>query len=238
MDPIEPLYIRLKEAIIHDVESNNLKPGDRLPSQRELCLQFKMSHMTVRRAIGELIAEGVIFAIPGKGLYVSEKKQPAETSMMGFTGEMTSQGYRVSSRILEKGLAPASTIIARALEIPPGAELAFLHRVRLVNDEPISLQYSFLVHRFCPGILDYIHEDTSLYAVLKQVYQIELVNTITTVESALAQKNQADLLELSLPAALMTIEQINSKDGKQAVEYSRLAYRGDRYVMQTKLQQL
>lgn len=238
MDPKEPLYIRLKETIIRDIETGELKPGDRLLSQRELCLKFEMSHMTVRRAIDDLIAEGVIFAIPGKGLYVSSKKHPAETTMIGFSGEMTTRGYTVSSRILDKGLIPASTVIARALDIQAGSELAFLYRLRLVNNEPISIQYSYLVHRHCPGILDLIHENTSLYSVLREAYRIELVNILTTVESTLAQKNQADLLGLQLPAALMIIEQINNREGRQAVEYSRLAYRGDRYVMQTRLEQL
>lgn len=238
MDTSTPLYARLKERIIQDVESGQVRSGDRLPSQRELCQQFKMSHMTVRRAIAELIAEGVIHSIPGKGLYVTEQKHPAETTMIGFTGEMTARGYTVSSRILEKGLLPASTVIARALEVSVGSELAYLNRLRLVNDEPISLQYSYLVHAHCPGILAHIYEHTSLYAVLSQVYQIDLVNSITTVEATLANKTQADQLSLSIPSALLVVEQINNKDGKFPLEYSRLAYRGDKYVIQTQLQQL
>ena len=234
----EPLYARLKERIIQDVETGVFKAGDRLPSQRELCQQFNMSHMTVRRAIDELVAEGVVFGIPGKGLYVSEKKHPAETSMAGFTGEMTARGYVVTGRILGKSLVSASTVLARALDIPAGSELAFLHRLRLINGEPISIQYSYLVHRCCPGILDLIQENTSLYSVLSQVYKIELINSITTVECTLAQRSQADLLGLPLPAALMMIEQINKQGGKQSVEYSRLAYRGDRYVMQTRLNRI
>jgi GntR family transcriptional regulator len=238
MDMSTPLYARLKERIIQDVESGQVKPGDRLPSQRELCQQFQMSHMTVRRAIAELITEGMIYAIPGKGLYVTEHKHPAETTMIGFTGEMSARGYKVTSRILEKGFLPASTVIARSLEIPVGSELAYLHRLRLVNDEPISLQYSYLVHTLCPGILAYIQENTSLYAVIKQIYNIELVNSTTTVEATLANKTQADQLGLSIPAALLVVEQINNKDGKYPLEYSRLAYRGDKYVIQTQLQQL
>ncbi len=238
METIEPLYAQLKESIILDLESGKIKPGDRLPSQRELCQHFNMSHMTVRRAINELIAEGVIYAIPGKGLYAAEKKHPAETTMIGFSGEMSALGFAVTSRILEKSLVIASTVIARALEIPTGSELAYLHRLRLVNNEPISLQYSFLVHRLCPGILDHIHENSSLYEVLKQVYKIDLINNSTTVEATLAQKSQADMLGLPVPAALLVIEQINNIDSKQAIEYSRLAYRGDRYVMHSRLQQV
>jgi GntR family transcriptional regulator len=238
MDPNEPLYAQLKEKIIQDLESGSIKPEDRIPSQRELCIQFNMSHMTVRRAINELIAEGVIYAIPGKGLYAAKQKHPAETSMIGFSGEMTARGYTVTSQILEKSLVLASTVIARALEIPAGSELAYLNRLRLINGEPISLQYSFLVHRLCPGILDHIQENSSLYEVLENVYKMDLVNSSTTVEATLAQKSQADMLGLPIPSALLVIEQINNNDTKQPVEYSRLAYRGDRYVMHSRLQQV
>jgi GntR family transcriptional regulator len=238
MNMSTPLYARLKERIIQDVESGLVKPGDRLPSQRQLCQQFQMSHMTVRRAIEELVAEGMIHAIPGKGLYVTRPKHPAETSMLGFSGEMSARGYRVSSQILEKGLLPASTVISRSLDVPVGSELVYLYRLRLVNQEPISLQHSYLVHSLCPGILDHIQEHSSLYTALNQIYKLELINSSTTVEAALANKSQAEQLGLSLPAALLVVEQINNKDGKQPLEYSRLAYRGDKYVIQTQLQQV
>lgn len=228
------LYTQLKEHIIHDVESGKYAPGDQLPSQRELVQQFNMSHMTVRRAISELLTEGVIQAIPGKGLYVPEKKHLTETSMVGFTGEMSALGYHVSSRILEKSLIPASTIIARSLNIEVGSELAFLSRLRFINGEPISFQYSYLAHQFCPGVLDLIEEESSLYEVLLQVYKISLINTITTVEAVLAQASQCTLLNLREPAALLIIEQINTNESRQGIEYSRLAYRGDKYVMQTR----
>jgi GntR family transcriptional regulator len=238
MEASAPLYAKLKEFVVRDISSGVLHPADKLPSQRELCIKFKVSHMTVRRAINELVNEGVIYAIPGKGLYVAEKKYPAETTMLGFTGEMNQRGLYTTSRILDKGLVPASTVIARALNIEPGTEMAYLYRLRLVNNMAICLQHSYLVHQRCPGILDYMQEDISLYAVLRDIYHIHLVNSITTAEAVLAQKNQAELLGLGLPLALLVIEQINTLENNQAVEYSRLAYRGDKYVMQTRLQLL
>lgn len=234
METSEPLYVQLKETIIQDIKTGTLRPGDRLPSQREMCQMFHVSHMTIRRVIVELVNEGVIYAIPGKGLYVHEHKNYAETSMLGFTREMTARGFKTTSQILEKGLLYASTVIASALNITTGSELVFLKRLRFINGEPISLQHSYLVHRHCLGILDLIDENASLFSILQEVYRLPLVNITTTVEATLAHKNQANLLNLKLPAALLMIEQINGLDLKQPLEYTRLAYRGDKYVMQTK----
>jgi GntR family transcriptional regulator len=62
-----PLYAQLKEQIIAAIARDDLAPGDQIPSQRALCEAYHMSHMTVRRAISELLHEGVIYAIPAKG---------------------------------------------------------------------------------------------------------------------------------------------------------------------------
>src|SRR5687767_117570 len=84
-----PLYAQLKEQIIAAIARGDLAPGDQILSQRVLGEKYRMSHMTVRRAINELLHEGVIYAIPGKGLYVTEQKQDAEPPLRGFTEDMT-----------------------------------------------------------------------------------------------------------------------------------------------------
>ncbi len=60
MNSALPLFAQLKEAIIEAINRGEFKRGDQLPSQREFCQQYQMSHMTVRRAINELVNEGVI----------------------------------------------------------------------------------------------------------------------------------------------------------------------------------
>src|SRR5688500_2382702 len=96
-----PLYAQLKESIIAAIARGALAPGDQSPSQRCLGERYGMSHMTVRRAISELMNEGVISTSPGKGLYVTERKQPAESGpLTGFSEEMARRGMRASSKLL------------------------------------------------------------------------------------------------------------------------------------------
>lgn len=230
-----PLYAQLKEDIIASIARGDLAPGDQLPSQRELCEQYEMSHMTVRRAINELLGEGVIYAIPGKGSYVAEQKQVAEAGpLIGFTEDMARRGMTASSRILTAEIVGASTVLGQVLDVELGTPLVHLRRLRLADREPMAIQTSYLPHTLCPGLLQHDLEQGSLFEVLRSVYELRLVESAVAVEAALANEEQADLLGLKLPTALLITEQLTYLDTGQAIEFVRSAYRGDRYLMRAR----
>lgn len=225
-----PLYAQLKESLISAIARGEFMPGDRLPSQRILCERYGMSHMTVRRTISELINEGIIYAIPGKGLYVNGRKQDAESGpLIGFTEDMARRGMRASSKVLAAEIIGASTVLASALGVAVGTPLVYLRRLRLADGEPMALQGSYLPHALVPGLLKHDLEHGSLFELLRNDYRLHLARGTTVVEAALANEEQARLLGLSLPAPLLIVEQLTYLDTGQAIEFVRTAYRGDRY---------
>lgn len=230
---MEKTYLQLKHGVISDISCGNYKPHDRLPSQRDLGKQYALSHMSVRRAINELVSEGVIYARPGKGLYVAENKQEAELGpLFGFTEDMALRGMTASSRVLDADLVAASASLAHLLKVPVGAPLVYLRRLRLADDEPMAIQASYLPHALCPGLLGLLKEgqgQLSLFALLRQHYNLKLADGDTAAEAALASPEEAELLGLSLPAALFVTEQITFLDDGRPVEFVRSVYRGDRY---------
>jgi GntR family transcriptional regulator len=225
-----PLYAQLKESLIAAIERGELAPGDQIPSQRVLCERNSMSHMTVRRAISELISEGVIYAIPGKGLYVTEHKQDAESGpLIGFSEDMARRGMAASSRVLAAELIGASTVLASALGVEVGTPLVYLRRLRLADGDPMALQGSYLPHALCPGLLEHDLAKHSLFELLRGEYRLYLASGTTAVEAAMADEEQAKLLGLPLPAPLLIVEQLTYLDSGQAIEFVRTAYRADRY---------
>lgn len=233
MKASQPLFVHLKETIIATIARGEWLPGDRLPSQRDLCRQYQMSHMTVRRAINELINEGVIRAIPGKGLYVAKKTRAADSSsLLGFDQQMTRLGFTPSTRVLEAKLVSASTVLAKVLGVTPGAPLVYLHRLRLANGEPQSLTSVYLPHALCPGLLEKRLENDSLFATLRNRYHLNLTSSLSTIEAVLADEAQALLLQLTMPAPLLVREQTTYLDTGRAIEFSRSLMRGDRYHIQ------
>jgi GntR family transcriptional regulator len=225
----QPLYAQLKETLIAAIRGGDLARGDKLPSQRELCERYRMSHMTVRRAISELLNEGVIYAIHGKGLYVAERKQDAERGLVGFSEEMARRGMTVASQVLAAEITAASTVLAEALGVAPGTALVHLRRLRLADGQPMAIQTGYLPHALCPGLLAHDLAHQSLYELLRGHYGLRLAESLTVVETALADDEQARLLGLALPAPMLITEQISYLDGGRAVEFVRTAYRGDRY---------
>jgi GntR family transcriptional regulator, N-acetylglucosamine utilization regulator len=224
-----PLYAQLKEQIIAAIARGDLAPGDQIPSQRVLCEDYRMSHMTVRRAISELLHEGVIYAIPGKGLYVTEPKQDAEPPLRGFTEDMSQRGMVASSQVLAAEIVGASTVLSSALGVPIGTALVYLRRLRLADGAPMAVQGSYLPQALCPGLLEHDLGRGSLFDLLRNVYHLRLADGTTAVEAALADAEHARLLGLRVPAPLLVVEQLNYLDNGQAIEFVRSAYRADRY---------
>jgi GntR family transcriptional regulator len=189
-----------------------------------------MSHMTVRRAISELTIEGVIQSIPGKGLYVAQKTQPADAEpLLGHDQQMAQLGMKPSTRMLNAEVVNASTVLAQSLNVAVGAPLVYLYRLRLADGNPMALTSVYLPHALCPDLLDHDLEHGSLFATLRNVYGFTLGNSTSTIGAVLADDGQAKLLDLSSPAALLFKEQITYLDTGQAIEISRSFIRGDRY---------
>jgi GntR family transcriptional regulator len=196
--------------------------------------EYSLSHMTVRRAINELISEGVIYAQQGRGLFVAEPKQNAELGpLYSFTEDMALRGMKASSRVLEARTISASTMLAQTLQVMVGSPLVHLQRLRLADDEPMAIQSAYLPQALCPGLLDHSLENISLYQLLRGHYRLNLVDSQTAAGADLASEQEADLLRLTLPAALLVTEQITYLDNGKPIEYVRSVYRGDRYRLQT-----
>jgi len=222
MNPQLPLYAQLKEAITSAISRGEFAPGDQIPSQRELCEKYGMSHMTVRRAISELVNEGVIYAIAGKGLYVAQRKQPAEMgSLVSHKEHMKRLGMQPATRLLDARIVPASRALAQVFGVAVGTPLVYLRRLRLGNGKPISILACYLPHHLCEGILDIDLEEESLFDTLRNQYGLTLVGSVSTIEAILASDEQAALLELTLPAALLVKQQITHLDDGQVIELSR-----------------
>ena len=227
-----PLYAQLKIHITSAIASGELAPGDQLPSQRALAERHEASHMTVRRAIDELLHDGIIAAIPGKGLYVAAPKQQAESGpLVSFSDDMVRRGLLATSQILAAEIVGASALLAQIFALLPESPLVYLRRLRLADGAPMAIQTAFLPAAICPGLLTHDLASGSLYTLLRETYSLQLAEGHTTVEAALADIETAGLLGIAPPAPLLITEQITTDERHRPVEFVRSVYRGDRYRM-------
>jgi GntR family transcriptional regulator len=234
MNPSDlPLYAQLKSTFIKDITSGRLQPGERLPSHRDLGIHYGVSYMTVRRAIEELIRDGYVYSVPGKGTFVtiSEKQQAEEGPFISFTQDMARRGMVASSQLLSSGVITANISLANIMGVAIGTPLNMLSRLRLANDEPIAIQVAYLPYNRFPDLLSHDFSRQSLYAVLREIYHVVFDSSISAVEATLANEEEARLLGMTTPSALLITEQTTKDERGIAFEYVRSAYRADRYKM-------
>ncbi len=93
--------------------------------------------------------------------------------LLGFSQEMAQTGKVASNQVLEARIIPADPFLARRLQIQLGAEVVFLHRLRLLDGEPVANERAYLPHRLCPGILEHDFATASLYQVLSSQYNMK-----------------------------------------------------------------
>ena len=149
---------------------------------------------------------------------------------------MRQRGLSAETQVLSSELISAPEDIAELLAVNSNMELAHLERLRIADGEPISIEESFIIHRFCPNVLDGDYENHSLRRALEEEYGIELVSAHQKIRAIAASKDLARKLSISQGDALLYTERISYMSPDVPVEFIRIYYRGDRYVFHSELQ--
>jgi GntR family transcriptional regulator len=234
----DPLYNQLKESIVSDISAGRYGPHQRLPSERDLSNHYKVSRMTVRQALLELVRDGMIYTRAGKGTFVAGPKIDQRLrALSGFTQDINARGGKPSSRVLEFKVVSAIPDVAAALRLPLGTEVFLLCRLRLADGVPLALETAYLPFKLFPGFLDHDFTVESLYSVLENEYNCPLTQAEQTIEAALAGKREAELLEIATPAAIFKMQRLSKTHDGLPVEYVVSVYRGDRYKFHSVLLQ-
>jgi GntR family transcriptional regulator len=208
-------------------------------SERELGEKFRVSRMTVRQALTEMTREGILYTQVGKGTYVSEPKIKQELqTLTGFSQDMAARGSSASGRVLESKVIPATLTLAAIFSVPMNTELVLLSRLRLSDGNPLAIEVAYLLHRVCPGILDFDFSKESLYHILGTRYNTHLVHAEQTMEASLASPQEIELLQTTSPAPVLRIERFSYNEQNTLIEFVVSAYRGDRYKFHSTLQPL
>jgi GntR family transcriptional regulator len=155
MDPnsITPHYQQLEDQLLDAVACGHLMPGEPLPSEREFSKSLGISRMTVRRALTDLEARGRLQSRVGKGWYVSLAKIEQKLEQLsGFSADMRSNDLDVRSQLIEFKQEPASPTLAQVLGVDPGDLVYHVDRVRLINGDPVGLEYPRIPAHLCPGM--------------------------------------------------------------------------------------
>lgn len=229
-DSFTPMYFQIQTQLLNQIKSGQLRPGDALPGEEELTRIYGVSRMTSRQALQALTAQGLAYRQKGRGTFVLQPKVEKDIAhLLGFSAEMRTLGFKVSSRVLDKASASAPPEIALRLHVEPGAAALHLRRLRLVDAEPVAIEDVWLSQNQFPGIEKIDFGRCSLYEALRERYGVRIGSADEVIEARLANKQEAELLAIAPKSSLLMISRtLLSTDGKP-VEAGLSIYRGDRY---------
>jgi GntR family transcriptional regulator len=232
-----PLYLQLKDTLVADIKAGRYHVHQRLPSERELSERYKVSRMTARQALLDLAREGLVYTRVGKGTFVADSKIDQQLrTVTGFSQDIRARGSQPSSVVLEAKIIPATPEVASALHILIGADVITLARVRLADGKALAVETAYLPSTLCPNLLQHDFSIESLYHILEKEYGFLLTQADQTIEASLATTQEAELLKLTPPAAMLHMERLTVRQDGQPIEYVLSTYRGDRYKFRSQLQ--
>lgn len=223
------LYRQLKDWILGEIDRGVWATGSLLPSERVLGTELGVSRITVRQALRELVQEGVLESVPGKGFFVVERPTFPLHGLVSLTALASERGLEVANRVLAARQVPASAALARALGVDPGTALLYVSRVRLLDGVPTNIQHLWLPERRCRGLLEEDLERASIFALLTGRFGIELARAEVTISARIADADERRLLELGVGAPVLTVDQRTLDRGREVVEYSRSAHHPGRF---------
>jgi len=226
---IIPLYFQLADILREQIKGKKIKPGDPLPSEKELIAKYNISRGTIRQALTQLTHEGLIERFPGKGSFVIYPKvsQDANKDMGFFSKAIEAMGKIPSARVLEITAEKTTDYARSKLKLKKDDSAIFMKRLRLVDDEPWAIENAFFIKEV-GDILLKEGTESSLYRTLQEKYDYRFYKSENTLESSIADTDVAKLLGVVKGSPVMIAERTMFLVDGTVFEFSKDIYRGDR----------
>lgn len=224
------MYYQLKMILEEKISAGLYQPGDRIPSEADLCEKYTISRTTVRQALKELVNEGKLVRTQGRGSFVPRSwNNRSPYRLSGFSAEMRNQGIEIRTRILDKMVFIPDSGIKNLLKLEDDEAVIFIKRLRLDQSRHIGIENTYLpFERFFPLIGEDL-ENKSLY----QVFMDRFETIPTRVELTLAAVNRSSLeiqgFEVEEHVSLIHFNSITFDQNNQAFEHTVSYFRGDSF---------
>lgn len=233
------IYYQLKQVLIEKIKSGDFKENEQIPTEAELCKMFNISKAPVRQALTELESENYIYKIRGKGSFVSSNyiKQPM-AKLHSFTEDIEEIGHKPGARLLGKSIVPADFEVARALNIKEGGKTLQAVRMRYIDDEIYSLNYSYFSINKFPEIEQLDFNALSIYKVIEQGLNCEIVRAIQTLEATATSPTISKIIDRQIGSPLLLMSRVTfiRKDLKEMpLEFVKVYFMPDKYKCEVQL---
>lgn len=223
-----PAYQRIQGALRKVIDSGELRPGDAVPSERELARIHAVSLMTARHALATLEQEGVVERRRGVGTFVSTPKIHFNR-LMSYTEQMRSRSLNAASKVLFAEIVDDEPEATARLSLSPQSHILKIERLRHAGGEPFALETCYFSAKQFSGLLSEPLEHESLFRILERHFKVVLGYADEEVDATAADPRTAELLGVPKREPLLRIRQVIYSTKGSVIVYVLGLYRSDRH---------
>lgn len=238
---VQEYKIRPREAAWEHISaylvSRALQPGDRLPTEREMCQMWSLNRSTLRSALARLERDGTLEIRQGSGIFVARPKFRRNLqNLKSFSEESQIQGLSLENRVLSFSLMECDKQFSRRFQVLLGTPLWKLSRLRILDGTPVAIETSFFLQNRFPDIDRFDFAETSLFSLFENEYHAKPVRGEERVSITKITTEEADLLGiLDGSPAFWIVSQTRDAQG-ELLEYCRTVARADRLHLSSVLE--
>ncbi|PWG64575.1 GntR family transcriptional regulator [Spiribacter halobius] len=235
-DGKRPLYRVVEDHIRDLINSGELIPGDLIPSEPQLARTLGVSQGTVKKAIDNLVWEGLLYRHQGKGTYIS-KVDFGKSLFRFFTyGDARGRAVRIHKETTARRRCAGPANVTRRLQVPDGTELIYIERLGLIGDAPILVEYSWWPAELVPGLEDEaLHIPDYLYALVLDQFGVPVLRAEETLTADAADAHTARALNIPEKTPVVVLKRTTFTRGDRIVEVRTTKGRADRFSYKTEI---
>ncbi|MBP3040111.1 GntR family transcriptional regulator [Bacillaceae bacterium Marseille-Q3522] len=222
-----PLYHQVKDYFEEKITAEEWEPGYQLPSEKELAVQFKVSTITIKRAIQDLVNKGILYRQRGKGTFVSRKEEKDISQMVTLRNDAVHAQLH-PHKTLSFQKTEAGVTIAKKLQINENDEVFKIHRLKMEDQTPVVMEYTYVPSRLFPDLSQAYLENDLFYNIFINKYGVKLGKAKIYFSTIIADEYEANLLHIPIGEQLFVLERFTFSEEKQAIEYSKFIIRQEK----------
>lgn len=228
-----PLYFQVSSAIEQAIRSGVIPPGARLENEIAIGQRLGLSRPTIRRAMQELVDQGLLVRRRGIGTQVVQGQVTRQVELTSLYEDLKSSHHEPGTRVLEHDIRPADASVAQALGSPAGSDVVYVRRQRSTDGVPVAVLENYLPIEFADITSEQL-EARGLYQILRaRGVAIRVANQ--RIGARRAHGDESELLDIDKGGPVLTMERVAFDSSGSAVEFGHHCYRPDMYSFSTTL---
>ena len=230
-----PIYCQIEDWIKSQIEKNRFEIDKMIPSERDLMDLLGVSRHTIRQAVGNLVNEGHLYRLAGKGTFVKDRDLIyKESRYTSFTEDMEQLGKKFSNEILTFETIKASESLSNRLLVDIDDPVIKVARIRIVDEVPLSYEVYFISKEIVGDMKKDVFEG-SLISYYEEELNLRLDHSFETVEAVMVEERTAEKLRMPMNSPLLLIRSKLYLDNGKQVHYVKNYFRGDKYRFNIRL---